>query len=191
MRIALIFLIGFAAYGQDWKLGSAQFSGNVGFNVSENRSLGARPSVGASFEVGLAQFLSVTTGYDYHHVAGEKDIGYPDSRIWVGGTPVEVRARGAMHDWVVGPRLQMPLGRVTPYVQGLAGGTWITRYVRVGSYAPDPIVELHRAFGGGGGLEVRVSRYVSFLVDARALRPRDLPWHGRVGFGFAYRWHRE
>lgn len=177
MRLLCVFALAVAAYGQQWH----QIRVFTGFNALEGIGVGDHPSVGAGYDIGLTRNLAVTTGYTWNLI----DTFSED--IWVGGvTRVPIRARASVHDLMGGLRLQAPIGRVTPFVSPLGGVAIATGVARVADAKQTDSVAKPAA-GVGTGVEVRIGRGWSFLVEGKAIRPLDLRWYGHVGFGFTYR----
>ncbi len=172
----------------DWKLGTLQTTGILGFNVQNGTGYGAQPTIGMGFDVGLSRNLAITTAYAWSRVdalsTSEWILGHGAFR----DTLLETNARESRHDLLGGLRLHVPTRtRVTPYVAGLCGVVVDTAnvFVNGGRALHDSIAK--PAGGVGAGFEFRLGRGFSFLADGKAIRALDLPWYGHVGFGIAFR----
>jgi hypothetical protein len=190
--LVLLVILTAGAVADDWRLGSLQTTGFVGFNLEDGRGR-AEPSVGLGLDFGLCRYLAVTTAYSWNHVASANV-----SRWFLGGAHfrdvlIEAQGRESKHDLLAGLRFHVPTRtRMTPYIAGL-GGVTIARITVSGHAEGLPISMTVRdsmakpAGGAGAGVEIYVGRGASLLVEAKAVRPLDMYWYGHVGFGFAYR----
>jgi hypothetical protein len=113
------------------------------------------------------------------HLAGVADYALD----WYGNVGA-IRVRG--HEFAGGARLQVPVGgTVTPYVIGLLGGYRETARLEGGGL--DVGASLTRfVYGGGAGIEVRLTKWAGFRTEARAMGS-DAPWYGRVMVGLYLR----
>ena len=177
LSIFLALAASMAAQDSKRELGVPQIRLFTGFNLEDGR-VGAQPTAGAGFDIGLNRWLAVTTGYSWNRIAGAK----------VEAWNYTARARAARHDLLGGLRAQVPNpSRLTPFVSILAGVTIVTanafldhqRIVRDSMARP--------AAGVGAGFEVRMGAGFSVLAQAQAVRPQDMRWYGNCGFGIAYR----
>jgi hypothetical protein len=176
MRKVLLFLVVMAlapAQNLDWKLGTLQTRAEAGFNLRDSRD-GAQPSVGGGLDIGLNRYLAATTNYTWN-------LDYASSS---GG----FRARSSLHDLMGGLRFHAAnQTRLTPFVAGLGGVVVVTANASYNKHRLYRDSLAQPAAGLGAGLELRIGRGWSALVEARAIRPREMYWFGSVGFGFACR----
>ena len=99
---------------------------------------------------------------------------------------VSLRQAGRGHAFLIGLRHAWSGRRVTPFVQGLAGGANLERTFHPFGLAEGSTVEIASLFGGyqvGGGIDVRITRRIAARLAANSLTLYSdrLKLHGESG----------
>ncbi len=112
--------------------------------------------------------------------------GSPDAGLGLGGIDTKI------HTYMFGPVLRAPMGKATPYVHALFGGTHISlNNPSLGSFSDSAF-----SFALGGGFDVNISRRAAFRVaqfdyvgtrfNSSGLGAGDTQNHYRVSSGIVF-----
>lgn len=150
-------------------VGDVGVSGGVQWVPNRSVVAEAVNSFGLRYQMGITRWLAGVGDYAldwYGHVG-------------------PVRSRG--HEFTGGARVQVPNSSlVTPYAVGLLGGYRATARVEQGRL--DVGASLTRfVYGGGAGVEVRLTRWAGFRAEARIMGDRTPDWYGRAMVGLYLR----
>jgi hypothetical protein len=169
----------------EWYLrpGRAEVAARIGISASPDFGDGyVKLAPALETAVGIAPMLAAIASYGYTRLLS--------LNIREGFQSVSGNA--ALHELTGGLRISLP-ARVSPYALALAGGVYARGTVGAqGTVGFSDIVvgeDAAFAYGGGGGLNIGVTRRIGVQTDFRYLRIHNGGWYGRATFGTYYRFH--
>jgi hypothetical protein len=140
-------------------------------------------SMGFGAAVGVSRYVAISGEYNYNHIGGASITGFSN------GVPFSASGSDRLHDIISGVRISGPW-KASPY---LFGGGGLASYVTsgdaslLGSYASVSRSFTKPAVAMGGGLNTSITPRFGILLDARAIRPIELPWYVRITGGLYVR----
>ena len=112
----------------------------------------------ASFEGKVLPFVGIVGDVSGHYGSQSFTALTPNG-------PIQDHVTGHEQEYLVGPRLSVPLGKFTPFAEGMVGAA----HIHTGGTLPSPS-NTSFAYALGGGLDYRVFRPIALRVEGDYLR---------------------